>query len=103
MALKALPRKRPKSAADLREPALERPELTHDLDRTIQATLEDGGKAALALVSVDHLDIVNVAFGHGVGSKVLAAARDAGAPVDHRAEYEENWSAVLDGLAKVFA
>ena len=61
----------------MREPALERPELAHDLDRTIQSALEDGAVAALALVSVDHLDIVNVAFGHSVGSKVLAAARDA--------------------------
>jgi diguanylate cyclase (GGDEF)-like protein len=75
--LKSLPRKRPKSAADLREPALERPELARDLDRTIQTAIRDGGRAALALVSIDHLDIVNVAFGHSVGSKVLAAARDA--------------------------
>lgn len=74
--LTSLPRKRPKSAKDLREPALERPELSRDLDNTIRAAISDGGKAALALVSVDHLDIVNVAFGHSVGSKVLAAARD---------------------------
>lgn len=74
--LKSLPRKRPKSAVDLREPALERPELARDLDRTVQAAIKDGGRAALALVSIDHLDIVNVAFGHAVGSKVLAAARD---------------------------
>ena len=76
-ALKNIPRKRPKSALDLREPALERPELARDLDRTIQSAIKDGGRAALALVSIDHLDIVNVAFGHAVGSKVLAAARDA--------------------------
>ena len=75
-ALRSLPRKRPKSAVDLREPALERPELAHDLDQTIQSAIQDGGRAALALVSIDHLDIVNVAFGHAVGSKVLAAARD---------------------------
>ncbi len=73
---KSLPRKRPKSAADLREPSLERPELSRDLDRTIQTAIKDGGKAALALVSIDHLDIVNVAFGHSVGSRVLAEARD---------------------------
>ena len=76
-ALKSLPRKRPKSAKDLREPALERPELARDLDQTIHSAIKDGGIAALALVSIDHLDIVNVAFGHSVGSKVLAAARDA--------------------------
>jgi diguanylate cyclase (GGDEF)-like protein len=75
--LKNIPRKRPKSAQDLREPALERPELARDLERTIQSSIKDGGRAALALVSIDHLDIVNVAFGHAVGSKVLAAARDA--------------------------
>jgi diguanylate cyclase (GGDEF)-like protein len=75
--LKSLPRKRPKAAADLREPALERPELTRDLDRTIAAVIKEGGRAALALVSIDHLDIVNVAFGHAVGSKVLSAAREA--------------------------
>jgi diguanylate cyclase (GGDEF)-like protein len=76
-ALKSLPRKRPKSAVDLREPALERPELSRDLDRTIQSAIKDNGKAALALVSIDHLDLINVAFGHSVGSMVLAAARDA--------------------------
>jgi diguanylate cyclase (GGDEF)-like protein len=76
-ALKGLPRKRPKSATDLRESAIERPELTRDLERTIANAIKDGGRAALALVSIDHLDIVNVAFGHGVGSKVLQAAREA--------------------------
>ena len=76
-ALTRLPRKRPKPSLDLREPALERPELAHDLDKTIEAAIHDGGQVALALVSIDHLDIVNVAFGHSVGSKVLAAARDA--------------------------
>ncbi len=72
----SLPRKRPKSAMNLREPAIERPELAHDLDRTIKSAVQDGGRAALALVSIDHLDIVNAAFGHTVGNKVLAAARD---------------------------
>lgn len=76
-ALKGLPRKRPHSAADLREPSIERPELARDLDRTIQSAIKDAGRAAFVLVSIDHLDIVNVAFGHSVGSKVLAAARDA--------------------------
>jgi diguanylate cyclase (GGDEF)-like protein len=75
--LKALPRKRPTAAHDLREPALERPEFARDLDRTIKACVEDKARAALALVSIDHLDIVNTAFGHAVGSKVLGAAREA--------------------------
>ena len=75
-AVESLPRQRPQSAVSLREPALERPEFAHDLDCTIQSALEDGAVAALVLVSIDHLDIVNVAFGHSVGSSVLAAARD---------------------------
>ncbi|MCU0831279.1 MAG: EAL domain-containing protein [Rhizobiaceae bacterium] len=75
--LKALPRKRPTAAADLREPALERPEFSRDLDRVIAACMQDKARAALALVSIDHLDIVNTAFGHAVGSKVLGAAREA--------------------------
>lgn len=75
--LKKLPRKRPTASAGLREPALERPELTRDIERTIASCINDNGRAALALVSIDHLDIVNVAFGHQVGSAVLEAAREA--------------------------
>jgi diguanylate cyclase (GGDEF)-like protein len=75
--LKNLPRKRPTASKDLREPALERPELTRELDQIIAAATNDKARGAMALVSIDHLDIVNVAFGHAVGSKVLEAAREA--------------------------
>jgi diguanylate cyclase (GGDEF)-like protein len=71
-----VPRKKPKAASSLREPALERPELTRDLERTIKTAIKEGGRAALALVSIDHLDMANLAFGHAVGSSVLAAARN---------------------------
>ena len=75
-ALAKLPRKRPTAAPEMRDPSQERPEFQRDLERTVKSCVEDGGNAALAIVSIDHFDIVNVAFGHDVGSRVLAAARE---------------------------
>ena len=67
---------KPKSADSLREAALERPDFAHDLSAAIDATLRERLSAALVIISIDHLDIVNTAFGHEVGTAVLAAARD---------------------------
>ena len=67
---------RVRAASGLREAALERPDFVLDLEDMIERTVAARESGALVLVSVDHLDIVNTAFGHAIGTAVLAAARE---------------------------